>query len=77
LPPKKVDVEPRPAIVDDVNYEEADVAEVRARSFPAAADFFDHAFGGQFGESNEEDWEDEEDAYDDDDPLEQPECRAQ
>ena len=58
LPPKKVDIEPRPAVVDEVDFEESDIVEVRSGSFPAGPSFFDHGFPSQFG-SREEDWEDE------------------
>ena len=75
LPPKKTDVEPRPAVVDEAEYEESDMVEVRARSFPADTDFFDQgfAFASQFGEgADEEAWED-----DDDEGGAEPECRTQ
>jgi len=72
LPPKKTDVEPKPAIVDDARYEECNMAEVRARSFPAGSDFFDQGFASQFGEGADDDaWEDDEDEGAD------PECRTQ
>lgn len=82
LPPKREDVSPLPAIVDEVDYEEADIEEVRERSFPAGANFFDGVFG-QFGDGaddeEEEDWEDEEE--DDHNfgfhPAGEPECRPQ
>lgn len=61
MPPKKVDIEPRPEIVDDAKFEESDIVDVRARSFPASASFFDQGFTSQFGEDNEENWEDEDD----------------
>ena len=48
---------------------------MRAWSFPADSDFFDQAFPSQFGEGNENDWEDE--AYDDDDGGGPPECQPQ
>lgn len=73
LPPKKTDVEPRLAIVDDADYEESDVVEVRGSSVPAGSTFFDHPLD-QFGEGGDEDWEDEEDEDNEDSP---PECRAQ
>lgn len=75
LPPKKTDIEPRPAIVDEADYEESDVVEVRARSVPAGSDFFDHGMA-QFGEGGDDDWEDEDEEYDEDGGGE-PECRAQ
>jgi DnaJ homolog subfamily A member 2 len=46
---------------------------VRARSFPAGLGFFDQAFASQFGEGDENDWEDE-DEVDDGGP---PECQTQ
>lgn len=72
LPPKKVDVDPKPEIVDEAAYEETDVVEVRSRSFPAGSDFFDQGFASQFGE-DEGAWEDD----DDDDEGVEPECRPQ
>ena len=64
LPPKRVDVEPRPAVVDEAQFELSDIADARGRPFPTSSDFFDHG--------DEDEWEDEED--DDDD---EPECRTQ
>ena len=74
LPPKKVDVEPLPAVVDEAGFEESDMMDVRARSFPASSDFFDQGFPSQFGD-NENDWEDEDDEYDGGVP--EPDCRPQ
>jgi DnaJ family protein A protein 2 len=71
LPAKRSDVDPQPQVVDEPEFEESDILEVRSRSFPASPSFFDHAFS-QFGE-NEDGWED-----DDDDDLDgEPECRPQ
>ncbi|KAH8118129.1 DnaJ-domain-containing protein, partial [Phellopilus nigrolimitatus] len=76
LPPKKPDLEPRPAVVDTPAYEEGDFVDVRARSFPAGADFLNQsAFSSfQFGadEDAEEAWTDE-----DDEGEGEPECRTQ
>nr|VWO95890.1 Uncharacterized protein [Ganoderma boninense] len=74
LPPKKPEMDPKPAIVDEVPFEESDIVDVRETPFPAGSNFFDHASGFQFGEGDEGDWEDEDD--DDDDGIE-PECRPQ
>ncbi|KAJ7242785.1 hypothetical protein B0H12DRAFT_844965 [Mycena haematopus] len=74
IPPKKTDIEPRPAVVSTAAFEEADIEEVRERYFPAGQDFFDRAFASQFGE-DEDDWEDEEDDDDFGGPGE--ECRQQ
>jgi DnaJ homolog subfamily A member 2 len=75
LPPKKAEVEPRPAIVDEVPFEEADAAHVRGRAFPPGADFFEHGFGPQFGDDDDDD---DEGAWEDDDDEEgTPECRTQ
>lgn len=63
LPPKRVDVDPRPAVVDEAQFELSDIADARGRPFPTPSDFFDHG--------DEDEWEDEED---DDD---EPECRTQ
>ncbi|KAI0032533.1 DnaJ-domain-containing protein [Vararia minispora EC-137] len=74
LPPKRIDPVPEPVIVDSAHYEEADMAEVRERAFPASSDFFDHASRAQFGDGDDDDedaWEDE------DDDGEEPECRTQ
>ena len=76
LPPKKVDLEPRPAVVDEVEFEESDIVEVRARSFPASPDFFDQGHTSQFGE-DEEDWEDDDDDDEDDDDDNREDCRPQ
>ncbi|KAG1747085.1 uncharacterized protein EDB91DRAFT_1245535 [Suillus paluster] len=78
LPPKKLDMDPMPEIVDEVPYEEGDIVDVRARSFPAGSDFFDQGFASQFGDGDEDDWEDEDDDdYDNDDMGGEPECRPQ
>ncbi|KAL4066704.1 hypothetical protein J3A83DRAFT_4098420, partial [Scleroderma citrinum] len=77
LPPKKADLDPAPEIVDIAPFEEADVADVRARCFPASSDFFDQAFASQFG-GDEDDWEDDDDdVYDDHEMGGEPECRPQ
>ncbi|KAH7925478.1 DnaJ-domain-containing protein [Leucogyrophana mollusca] len=78
LPPKKAEIDPAPAMVDEAAYEESDLVDVRARSFPAGSDFFDQGFASQFGEGDDEDWEDD----DGDDDYEhggggEPECRPQ
>ena len=74
LPPKRTDVDPQPDVVDEANFEESDIVDVRARSFPASPNFFDQGFPSQFG-GDDNDWEDDDDD-DDDDNLE-PECRPQ
>lgn len=62
--------------MDQVAFEEGTLAEVRAWSFPADSDFFDQGFPSQFGEGDENDWEDE--AYgDDEDDGGPPECQPQ
>ncbi|KAK7032870.1 DNAj-like protein subfamily a member 2-like protein [Favolaschia claudopus] len=79
IPPKKADLEPRPAVVSTAAFEEADIEEVRERYFPAGKDFFDRAFASQFGDSDL-DWEDEDEDGDEDegfDDGEEPECRPQ
>lgn len=72
LPAKRTDVDPQPEVVDEPEFEESDIVEVRSRSFPASASFFDHGFS-QFGE-NDDDWEDDEG---EDDLEGEPECRTQ
>ena len=76
LPPKRSDAAVRPEIVDVVDFEKADSMDVRARSFPAGADFLNQSgFSSfQFGadDNNEDAWTDD----DDDDDAEQ-ECRHQ
>lgn len=74
LPPKKPEMDPKPAVVDEVPFEESDIVDVRETPFNASSSFFDHASGFQFAGGDEDDWEDEED--DDDDGME-PECRTQ
>ena len=77
LPPKRSDVDPQPDIVDEANFEESDILDVRARSFPASPNFFDQGFPSQFG--GDENWEDENEDEDDGNTginLE-PECRPQ
>jgi len=68
-------VDPQPEIVDEADYEESDIVDVRARSFPASQSFFDQGFPSQFGDEDEDDenWEDE----DEDDMDGEPECRPQ
>jgi DnaJ family protein A protein 2 len=78
LPSKKPDMDPMPEIVDEVPYEEGDIVDVRARSFPAGSDFFDQGFASQFGEGDDDDWEDDDgDDYDNDNMGGEPECRPQ
>ncbi|KAF5359418.1 hypothetical protein D9756_003303 [Leucocoprinus leucothites] len=61
LPPRKRDIDPLPSVVDDVAFEETDLAEVRSRSYPAGPNFFDQGFPYQFGEGDEGDWLDDDD----------------
>ena len=64
LPPRRPNLEPRPEVVDAPDYEEADSADVRTRSFPAGADFLNQsAFSAfQFGADEDEDaWTDDDD----------------
>ncbi|TRM60279.1 DnaJ C terminal domain-containing protein [Schizophyllum amplum] len=76
LPPKRSNPEPAPEIVDEVKYEEIDIEDVRGRSYPAGADFFDSA-GFQFGDGGDgDDWEDD-DEDEDEDGHGEPECRPQ
>ena len=75
LPPKRLDIEPPPAVVDEVKFEESDIVDVRNGTFPASSDFFDHGFTSQFGGEAEDDWEDEED--DEEGGMPAPECRHQ
>lgn len=56
-------MEPCPEVVDEADFEESDIVEVRARSVPASQNFFDHGFSSQFGD-DEDDWEDEDDEDD-------------
>ncbi|THH30004.1 hypothetical protein EUX98_g4195 [Antrodiella citrinella] len=73
LPPKKTEMEPKPAVIDEVPFEEGDIVDVRETPF-AGTNFFDHGFDTQFGEGDdEEDWEDDED----DDEHGEPDCRPQ
>jgi DnaJ family protein A protein 2 len=67
LPPKKQDIESLPTEVDEANFEEVDLADVRSRSYAAGPNFFDQGFPHQFGEGNEDDWldDDEDDEYGD------------
>ena len=79
LPPKKPEPVPYPETVDVAQYEESDIMDVRSRSFPASADFFDQDFQSQFGGDDEDEWEDEEEGAERD--FEhmgaEPECRPQ
>lgn len=74
-------MDPRPETVDEVPYEETDMADVRAPPFSAGSPFFDHSgfgFGQQFGEGDERDWVDEEDEDEEDGAWgAQPECSHQ
>lgn len=69
LPPKKPEVTPAPLVVEEATYEDTNVVDVRARSFTAGSDFFNH--GTQFG--GEGAWTDEEE----DESHEEPDCRHQ
>ncbi len=71
LPPKKPELDPQPDKVDEVKYEEGDFVDVRARSFPAGAEFMDQNFTSQFGEGDDNDW------TDDDDDEDGPDCPQQ
>lgn len=79
-----MEMSPRPSVVDEAEFEESDIVDVRARSFPASSDFFDQAYESQFG-GDEDEWEDDDgdDDGDDDDDLyddhlgAEPECRHQ
>jgi DnaJ family protein A protein 2 len=80
LPPKKTDAEPRPEIVDEADFEESDIVDVRSRSFTASSSFFDHGFPSQFGGDTEEDWVDDDDDDNDmsDDRMgPEPQCPQQ
>ena len=70
LPPKKPEMDPKPAVIDEVDFEQSDIADVRATPF-AGGNFFDHGFSNQF-DDDENDWEDE-----DEDSAGEPECRPQ
>ena len=74
LPPKRADVDPQPEIVDETDFEESDIVDVRARSFPASQNFFDQDFASQFGGKNNNFWVDEDEDDEDDDG---PDCRPQ
>ena len=50
-----MDVDPQPEIVDEADFEESDIVDVCARSFPASQNFFDQGFVSQFGEGNDDD----------------------
>ena len=41
LPPKKPEMDPKPAVIDEVDYEESDIVDVRETPF-AGENFFDH-----------------------------------
>lgn len=67
-------MDPKPAVIDEVPFEESDIADVREPPFPG--NFFDDGYANdQFGE-HEGDWEDEDEDEDDDEGVE-PECRQQ
>jgi DnaJ family protein A protein 2 len=73
---------PLPGVVDEAKFEQSDVMDVRAQSFPASRDFFESGFSSQFDDG---DWEDEDDSEEDDDYEfggghgygTEPECRPQ
>lgn len=77
LPPKKPELEPQPDVVDEVDYEESDIVDVRGRSSAGGPDFLERGFATQFGD-NEDDWEDEdeEDVYGDE-MGGRPDCQHQ
>jgi DnaJ homolog subfamily A member 2 len=64
--------------VDEAEFEETDIVNVRSRSFPASSSFFDHGFTSQFGD-DENDWvdEDEDDGETDDGMGPEPQCPQQ
>jgi DnaJ homolog subfamily A member 2 len=62
LPPKKAEIDPLPAIVDEADYEESDVAEFQST-------WLEQELQNEF----DEDWEDE----DDDEGMDAPECQPQ
>ncbi len=68
---KETELDPQPDKVDEVKYEEGDFVDVRARSFPAGAEFMDQNFTSQFGEGDDNDW------TDDDDDEDGPDCPQQ
>lgn len=72
LPAKKPEIDPKPAVIDEVPFEESEIVDVRATPF-ASGNFFDQGFASQFGDE-EEDWEDDEEDEDEDG---EPECRTQ
>ena len=81
LPPKKPEMDPRPAVVDEVPFEESDLVDVRSQRFSGSAFFDRSAFGRQFGE-DEDAWEDEDEDEDDEDDEwgphgHEPECQPQ
>lgn len=83
LPPKKPEMDPRPAVVDEVPFEESDIVDVRAHHFPGSSFFDRSGFAQQFGEG-EDGWEDDDDDEDDDDEEDEwgphghePECQPQ
>ncbi|KAH9481641.1 DnaJ protein-like protein ANJ1 [Psilocybe cubensis] len=76
LPPKRQNVDPLPEIVDEADFEESDIVDVRARSVPHSHNFFDHGFSSQFGD-DEDDWEDDDDDDDDDHYGHGPDCPTQ
>ncbi|KAH8831526.1 DnaJ C terminal domain-containing protein [Flagelloscypha sp. PMI_526] len=53
LPPKKEELDPLPAIVDDASFEESDLSNVKARAFAPGQNFFDDL------DDDEENWVDE------------------
>jgi DnaJ homolog subfamily A member 2 len=64
--------------VDEAEFEETDIVDVRSRSFPASSSFFDHGFPSQFGGDDENDWVDEdEDDMDGDGMGQEPQCPQQ
>ncbi|KAI0077869.1 DnaJ-domain-containing protein [Panus rudis PR-1116 ss-1] len=75
LPPKKPEMDPKPAVIDEVPFEESDI--VDARETPSgASNFFEHGFANHYGDGDDEDeWSDEDD--DDMGPHMEPECRQQ
>lgn len=69
-------MEPQPEIVDEVPFEETDIADVRERSFPPSQDFFDHGFSSQFGQ-DEDEWMDEDEDDDEEEYGAHPDCPTQ
>lgn len=70
-------MDPKPAVIDEVPFEESDFVDVRETPF-AGSNFFDHGFGSHLSEEEDEaDWTDDDDGSGHPHYHGEPDCRPQ